>query len=57
MTGPIKRRLKVLENLAASRSQALRVVVTNAGKTAEQAEQREGIESGAEGVILVTFGD
>ena len=57
MTGPIKRRLKVLENLAASRSQALRVVVTNAGKTAEQAKQREGIESGAEGVILVTFGD
>ena len=56
MTGPIERRLEVLESLATSRSRSVRVVIANAGETGEQAKQREGIET-AEFVIIVTFGD
>lgn len=57
MTGPIERRLEALESRATAVSRSLRVVIAKVGETPEQAKQREGIEPGAELIIIVTFGD
>jgi len=56
MTATIERRIEALEIDATGADRNLRVVIAEIGETADQALRREGIEAGADNVLVVVFG-
>ncbi len=55
MTAQIQRRLVVLEAAHRGSDASLRVVVGQLGEVADDVLLREGVEGGAEGLLVVVF--
>jgi len=55
MTAQIQRRLVALEAAHRGSDASLRVLIGQAGEVADDVLLREGVEGGAEGVLVVVF--
>ena len=56
MTGTIEKRVEALEVDTKDADNNLHVVIAEPGETTDQARRREGIEPGADNVLVVVFG-